>query len=95
MTQVSEKAGVKGYVQYINPYDLIKNNAFTNVIVVSGMVKTVYVGGQDAIDASGVIVGKGDIKRQAEQVFQNMQTALSAGGAELEHVVKWNVYVVQ
>jgi enamine deaminase RidA (YjgF/YER057c/UK114 family) len=85
----------KEQVQFINPDTLNKNPAFTNVIVVTGSVKTVYVGGQDAVDASGTIVGKGDLKAQAEQVLKNIQAALAAGGAQLENVIKWNVYVVQ
>ena len=84
-----------GQVQYVNPDALNKNPAFTNVIVVSGAVKTVYVGGQDAVDASGNIIGKGDFKAQTEQVLKNIQTALAAGGAQFEHVIKWNLYVVQ
>ena len=84
-----------GSVQHINPDGLIKNPAFTNVIVVSGSVKTIYIGGQDAVDATGAIVGKGDIAKQSEQVLKNLQTALHAVGAGLEHVVKWNVYIVQ
>jgi enamine deaminase RidA (YjgF/YER057c/UK114 family) len=44
-------------------------------------VKTVYVGGQDAVDTSGKIIGKGDIKAQTEQILQNIQAALAAGGA--------------
>jgi enamine deaminase RidA (YjgF/YER057c/UK114 family) len=83
-----------GQVLHINPDSLSKNPAFTNVIVIAGKVKTIYIGGQDAVDASGTIVGKGDIKQQAEQVLANLQAALKAGGAELEDVVKWNVYVV-
>ncbi len=90
-----DKTFGEGSVQHLNPDDLIKNPAFTNVIVVTGAVKTVYIGGQDAVDASGTIVGKADIKTQAEQVLKNLQTALAAGGASLEHVIKWNVYVVQ
>ncbi|MDY9926920.1 RidA family protein [Methanosarcina sp.] len=82
-------------VLYINPDGLPRNPAFTNIIVVTGQMKTIYIGGQDAVDASGTIVGKGDIKKQTEQVLANLQTALQAGGAELEHIVKWNVYVVQ
>lgn len=85
----------QGQVQHINPDDLSKNPAFTNVVTVTGPVKTIYIGGQDALDASGNIVGKGDIKQQVEQVFRNLRVALKAGGAELEHVIKWNVYVVQ
>jgi enamine deaminase RidA (YjgF/YER057c/UK114 family) len=84
-----------GQVLYVNPDDLHKNPAYTNVIVVTGQVKTIYIGGQDAVDASGTIVGKGDIKQQTEQVLANLKSALKAGGAELDHIVKWNVYVVQ
>ena len=77
-----------GQVQFINPDALIKNPAFSNVIVVTGSVKTVYVGGQDAVDASGTIIGKGDFKAQTEQVLKNIQAALSASGVQLEHVIR-------
>lgn len=82
-------------VQHLSPEGLNKNPAFTNVIVVTGPAKTVYVGGQDAIDAAGNIVGKGDIRAQTEQILKNLQTALAAAGASLEHVIKWNIYLVQ
>jgi|SRR5215208_1551237 len=84
-----------GQVQYINPDALNKNPAFSNVIIVTGSVKTVYIGGQDAIDASGTIIGKSDLKAQTEQVLKNIQAALSAAGAQAEHVIKWNLYIVQ
>lgn len=84
-----------GQVLYMNPDTLHKNPAFSNVVVVTGSVKTLYIGGQDAVDASGSIVGKGDFKAQTEQVLKNIQAALSAGGAQIENVVKWNLYVVQ
>jgi enamine deaminase RidA (YjgF/YER057c/UK114 family) len=84
-----------GAVQYLNPDTLAKNPAFTDVVVVTGSVKTVYIGGQDALDASGTLVGKGDIGAQTEQVLRNIQAALEAAGAGLEHVIKWNVYIVQ
>lgn len=84
-----------GRVEHINPEGLSKNPAFTQVVTVTGPAKTIYIGGQDAVDASGAIVGKGDIKLQVEQVLKNLQTALSASGAELEHIVKWNIYIVQ
>ncbi len=55
---------------HINPEELSKNPAFTNMITVTGPVKTIYIGGQDALDDSGSIVGKGDIQAQTEQVFK-------------------------
>jgi len=82
-------------VEHINPEGLNNNPAFTNVITVSGNVKTVYVGGQDSIDGSQQIVGKGDLKAQVIQVVKNVETALAAAGAKMEHVVKWNIYLVE
>jgi enamine deaminase RidA (YjgF/YER057c/UK114 family) len=82
-------------VIFINPDDVPENRAFTNVVVVSQPGKTVYIGGQNPVDVSGRIVGKGDIKVQVEQVFENLQAALDIAGASLEHIIKWNVYVVQ
>ena len=84
-----------GQVEHINPAGLSKNPAFTQVVTVTGPAKTIYIGGQDAVDASGVSVGNGDIKLQVEQVFKNLETVLSASGARLEHVVKWNIYIAQ
>lgn len=95
MTPKSESTSVKGQVQYINPKELHQNPAFTNVVTVSGPARTVYVGGQNAVDLSGEIVGKGNFSAQSEQILKNIQAALAAGGAGLEHVVKMNIYVVQ
>ena len=82
-------------VQYVNPETLNKNPAFTNVVVVSGSVKTIYVGGQDSVDASGTIVGQGDFQAQSAQVLKNVEAALAAAGADLYHLIKWNMFVVQ
>jgi enamine deaminase RidA (YjgF/YER057c/UK114 family) len=91
----ARKSTMKGHVEYLSPDGLHKNPAFSQAVVVSGRTKTVYVGGQNAVSADGKIVGKADLGKQAEQVIQNLQTALAAGGAKLEHVVKWTVYMVQ
>ena len=63
-------------VRYVDPEGLHKNPAFTNVVVVEGPVRTVYVGGQNAVDSSGNIVGKGDIAAQTEQVLANLRGRL-------------------
>jgi enamine deaminase RidA (YjgF/YER057c/UK114 family) len=82
-------------VEHLNPEQLNKNPAFTNVIVVTGQHKTIYIGGQNAIGGDGKLVGKGDIVAQTEQVLTNIQVALTSAGAGPEHVVKWNLYLVQ
>ena len=85
----------KGEVEYLNPEGLHKNPAFSQVAVASGNVKTVYVGGQNAVDAAGQLVAKGDLRQQTAKAIANVETALNAAGAKLEHVVKWNVHIVQ
>jgi enamine deaminase RidA (YjgF/YER057c/UK114 family) len=91
----NSSVGGAGSVRYINPDSLNNNPAFTNVVVVEGNVRTVHIGGQDAINAQGEIVGKGDIVAQVEQVLANLRVALAAGGARREHIIKWNIYVVE
>ena len=86
---------MKGTVSYLNPEGLHRNPAFSQVVVTSGRTRTVYVGGQNAVDSSGAIVGKDDIGAQAAQVAKNLQVALDSAGARVEHVVKWTVYVVE
>ena len=95
MTHSTNQAAAPGSVEHLNPETLHHNPAFTQAVAVSGAVKTVYVGGQNAVDASGAIIGKGDIGAQTEQVMHNIQAALAASGAGLEHVIKWNLYLVQ
>jgi enamine deaminase RidA (YjgF/YER057c/UK114 family) len=95
MSDFPNSAGGAGSVRYINPDSLNKNPAFTNVVVVEGNVRTVHIGGQDAVNASGEIVGKDDIVAQTEQVLANVRAALEAGGAGPEHIIKWNIYVVE
>ena len=83
-----------GGVEFLDPEGLHQNPAFSNVAVVSGSVRTIYIGGQDAVDAEGNVVGVGDIAAQTEQVLRNLSTALAAAGARPEHVVKWTIFIV-
>ena len=82
-------------IQYLNPEGLLKNPAFSQVVTTEGKGKTIYIGGQDAINAQREIVGKGDIGLQTEQVMKNLQTALSACGAGFDNLVKLSIYIVQ
>ena len=86
---------MRGSVKYLNPEGLHKNPTYSQAVITTGNVRTVYVGGQNAVDASRDVVGKRDIKAQADRIFENLETALAAGGAKLDHIIKWNVYIVQ
>ena len=82
-------------IKYLTPNGLHKNPAFSQLVIADGNVHTIYVGGQNAVNVSGEVVGKGDIQKQALEVFKNLAIALSAAGAGLEKIIKWSVYVVQ
>ncbi|MGE3174995.1 MAG: RidA family protein [Planctomycetota bacterium] len=55
----------------------------------------VFVSGTTATDASGALVGRGDIGAQARQVFANLERALRGVGAELRHVVRTRMFVTE
>jgi enamine deaminase RidA (YjgF/YER057c/UK114 family) len=95
MTRNPEEVPIHGSVQHLNPETMHKNPAFTQVINVTGPARTIYIGGQDALDAHGNIVGKGDLAAQTQQVLINLRNALAAASAKPEHIIKWNVYLVQ
>jgi enamine deaminase RidA (YjgF/YER057c/UK114 family) len=76
-----------------NPQGLSQPRGYSHVVAVRGG-KTVYVAGQVALDEKGELVGKGDLKAQAQRVFENLKIALRSGGAEFDDVVKLNTYVV-
>src|SRR5213075_657148 len=81
-------------VKRTNPPALSAPTGYTHVVEVTGPVKTIYISGQIAYDKDGKIVGApGDMKAQAEQVFKNLQTALTAAGATFADVVKMNSYI--
>ena len=56
--------------------------------------RTVYISGQISANAKGEVVGKGDIKAQTTQVFENLRIALTAAGASPKDVVKICMFVV-
>ncbi len=82
-------------IQHINPDALMKNPAFSQIVVTQGQGKTLYIGGQNAVNANREIIGKGDIQAQTQQVMENITGALRACGASLDNLVKLNIHIVQ
>jgi enamine deaminase RidA (YjgF/YER057c/UK114 family) len=81
--------------QYLNPKALgAPPKFYTHAVTVEGAARVVFVSGQVSWDASGAVVGKGDMRAQAEQVFGNVTHALKAAGAGWGDVVKMNGYMV-
>jgi enamine deaminase RidA (YjgF/YER057c/UK114 family) len=77
----------------VNPPSLSKPVGFSHgVLTASG--RTLYIAGQVATEASGQVVGKGDLVAQFRQVCANLAALLEASGGRLEHVVKLTVFVL-
>jgi enamine deaminase RidA (YjgF/YER057c/UK114 family) len=77
----------------INPAELVRPTGYSHVVATRGG-RQVFVSGQVALDADGNLVGKADLKAQAEKVFEHLRVALAAAGATTQDVVKLNTYVV-
>jgi len=78
---------------FINPEAMHRPTGYTHVVEVTAG-RPVYIAGQVALDPSGAIVGPGDIRTQARQVFDNLRAALEAVGAGFDQVVKLTFYLV-
>jgi enamine deaminase RidA (YjgF/YER057c/UK114 family) len=82
-------------IQLLSPAGLVASPAFSHVAVVPPGATTVYVGGQNAVDAGGALVGGNDAAAQTRQVMANLETALAAAGAGIEHLVSVCVLLVE
>jgi len=67
-------------LEYINPPNMAPPRGYSHAVSVSGNHKTIYIGGQNAIDLQGNIVGKGSLRAQTEQALTNIQAILSRRG---------------
>jgi|SRR5579871_595592 enamine deaminase RidA (YjgF/YER057c/UK114 family) len=86
-------AGHPEHIEFIMPETLASTPGYSQVVRVTGG-QTIYLAGQVALDAARNVVGRGDFRAQAEQVFANINAALAAVGADFSHVVKLNMYVL-
>lgn len=77
--------------QFLKPDGLAPGNGYTHVVVTSG--KLVFISGQIARDKQGNLVGKGDLRAQTVQIFENLKAALASAGATFNDVVKINWYI--
>lgn len=81
------------FLEFSNPPGLCKTHGWTHVVATTGG-RTIHVSGQVGVNDRGEVVGRGDLKRQTEQAFENIQTALAAAGATFQNVVNTRLYVV-
>ena len=80
--------------RFINPQGLYdpQPNGYSHVVVAAAPARLVYVAGQGGETVDGNL--SADFATQVRQALRNLQTALAAVQAELAHVVKISLLVV-
>jgi len=81
---------------HLNPATLPNwGSLFSQVVTVevSG-AKLVYISGQVGVDATQNLTGDGSFRAQTDQVFRNLNAALSAAGAAFADITALVIYVV-
>ncbi len=80
-------------VEYLVPQGLHRSPVYSAVAVIPSGSSLVCVGGQNAFDAQGRLVGVGDLAAQARQVKANLEAALAAAGCTWRDVVRVQVHL--
>jgi enamine deaminase RidA (YjgF/YER057c/UK114 family) len=83
---------VAAFIRFINPEGLVRSPAYTQVVEVVSPGRTVSISGQLGTASDGKLAGR-DFRAQAEQVFENLATALASVGAGFFDIVKINSYL--
>jgi enamine deaminase RidA (YjgF/YER057c/UK114 family) len=85
--------GSSNTVRFVNPPALPAPAGYSHVAEASGG-RTIYISGQIALDSVRSLVGPDDLRAQTQQVFTNLKAALESVGANFEHVLKLNYFML-
>ena len=79
-------------IRFSNPDTIAKPPGYSHVVEAIGPGRIVYFAGQLGMDRSGKMGA--NIREQIELAFENLKAALTSVGADFEHLVKVNNYIV-
>ncbi|AVL98748.1 RidA family protein [Microbacterium paraoxydans] len=81
-------------ITFLQPDGLVRSPAFSHAAVIPPGATTVYIGGQNGVDASGAVVSP-DVGAQALRALDNARVALESAGVTLDDVVSWTILIHQ
>ena len=76
----------------INPWKWQDQYGFSQGIEVTNASRVLYCAGQASVDENGKPVHAGDMRKQIDQAFRNLEAVLEASGFGLANVVRLNYY---
>jgi 2-iminobutanoate/2-iminopropanoate deaminase len=91
-----EKGRIRVKKVAVNPAEVGRpaGNYSQSVRVVIGDSALLFISGQVALGLDGQLVGEGDVGRQSEQVFANLERILAAHGASFADAVRIGTFFV-
>ncbi|MBE0601444.1 MAG: RidA family protein [Firmicutes bacterium] len=79
-------------INTIQPPDLPVSPAFSQALEVIAPSKLLFIGGQNALDKHGNLVGPGDFAAQVKQALANIKSILDHAGYDIAHVVDMTIF---
>ena len=64
---------------------------YSHAILANGFL---FISGQVALDETGAVIGKGDIRLQTKQVMKNLQNILRAADATFADIIKIRIHLL-
>ncbi len=80
-------------ISLFSPEGLVRSPAFNHVATIPPGYTTVLIGGQNAVDERGDLIGTGDVVAQVEKVMDNLRLALRAADAQMRDLVSMTIVI--
>lgn len=84
-----------GEIRFYRPDGLVNSPVFSHAVSIPPDATLIHVGGQNAVDPDGNLVGGDDVAAQVRQVMSNVEVALAAAGASIPDVFSWTIFFVE
>ncbi len=91
LTWKGEVFGMPIQIERMNPPGTTQPTVYTQLVRAGN---TLYFAGQTAVNEKGELIGKGDMRAQVRQVYENLKSLLASQGATFDHLVKITVYTL-
>ncbi len=91
LTWKGEAFGMPIQIERMNPPGTTQPTAYTQLVRAGN---TLYLAGQTAVNEKGELIGKGDMRAQVRQVYENLKSLLASQGATVDHLVKITIYTL-
>ena len=76
----------------INPWSWQDNFGFVQANEITDAERMLFCAGQVSVDDSGNLLHAGDMAKQINQVFNNLETLLQQAGLQLSNIVRLTYY---